>query len=166
MVTFTRDGDTNSDLAVSFSLSGTAISGLDYSLSSTAQSTSNLTIPAGANSSALNIIPLSSSNLVVTRVLTVSLANAPAYVVGTPAAVDISVSGNTVPFALRYSTSGATLNWTSTPNRLYQVAFKNNLTDAAWTIAGQVTATSTSGTWTDPTAKTAPRRFYLVAQVD
>jgi hypothetical protein len=51
-------------------------------------------------------------------------------------------------------------------NRLYRVAFKNNLSDPAWTIAGNLTASGSNSSWVDTGAGKAPQRFYLIAQVN
>jgi len=165
-VTFTRIGSTNADLTINYSLGGTAVSGIDYQLTPVNPISSSLIIPAGAASTTLEVVPLPSTNFVVARSLLFALDNAAAYVVGTPASATILVGGNTMPATLTLSTNGATLSWKSNSTKVYQVAYKNNLTDTVWTSAGQVTALGATSIWIDGTAKTAPQRFYLVAQVD
>src|SRR5262249_45609614 len=146
LVTFTRNGDTSTNLVVKYALDGTAVGGIDYSVSPAGPS---VTIPAGASSATLSIVPRASTNVVAGSSLSLRVATATNYTVGSPATATLSVSGNTVPASLRVLPNGATLSWASTPNRVYEVACKDHLTDPSWTNLGQMTATSNSSTWTD-----------------
>jgi hypothetical protein len=165
-VVFTRVGDTNSDLTVNYSVTGTAVSGVDYDLTPTNLISSSLIIPAGATSSTLRVVPLPSTDFVASRTLVLSINSAATYLVGAPTTATVLVGGNTMPITLSLSANGATLSWKSTSSRLYQIAYKNSLKDPAWTSAGQLTAVGATSIWVDGTAKTSPQRFYLVAQVD
>ena len=54
-------------------------------------------------------------------------------------------------------------NWSSIAGKIYRVAYKNCLTDAAWTgLSGDITATGALCSWTDSTAATASKRFYVI----
>ena len=54
-------------------------------------------------------------------------------------------------------------NWPSVAGKIYRVAYKNDLRDAAWTdLSGSITATGTTCSWTDSTAASASKRFYIV----
>src|SRR5437588_2781915 len=58
------------------------------------------------------------------------------------------------------------LTWPSTVDTAYSVAYKNNLTDQAWTLATQFTATNSISSWRDSSATQINQRFYLVAQAN
>ena len=164
--TFTRTGDTSAELAVNYTLGGSAAEGIDYQLSpSTAFLFSSLTIPAGATSATLNVIP--GDNFVTAgRSVALTLASNANYVVETPGAASVSLIGNSVPARLAVSSNGAMLTWASISTRLYHIAYKDNLADPQWTTAGRITATNSTSSHLDAGARQASQRFYLVAQVD
>jgi hypothetical protein len=86
------------------------------------------------------------------------------------AAGRLSASSGTpvpVPASLRVTTAGATLTWPSVSGSLYSVSYKNNLTDPTWVPATPtpITATGAISSWTDPTSRQAPQRFYKVTQL-
>ena len=57
--------------------------------------------------------------------------------------------------------------WPSVAGKIYHVAYKNALTDATWTdLSGDITATGTTCSWTDNTAASASKRFYVVYVVN
>ena len=165
IITFTRSGSTQSPLLVNYAVSGTAVGGQDFQLSPADTGTA-LIIPAGASSADLKVLPVLSTNFVGGLTLHFSIQPQPSYAVATPATVDVSVSGNTVPATLRILTSGAILTWSSNSNKQYHIAYKNKLTDPVWTAIGQVTATNSTSSWVDGSPATSTQRFYLVAQVD
>jgi len=165
VITFTRAGNTQSSLTVNYSISGTAVNGLDYQVSPQAGSTSSLSIPPGASAADLTILPLASSNVVGGLKIHFALQSAGAYRLGSPSTVDVTLGGNSVPATVRISTNGAILTWSSGSSKQYNVAYKNNLTDPSWIPIGQVTATDSVSSWVDPAALNS-QRFYLVAQVN
>jgi Tol biopolymer transport system component len=58
---------------------------------------------------------------------------------------------------------GATLIWSAVPGRTYQVQFKDNINDLNWSdVGGPSTASSTTGSLTDPTPSSSSHRFYRV----
>jgi hypothetical protein len=58
------------------------------------------------------------------------------------------------------------LTWATTAGAVYQVMYKNNLTDPAWTAAGpQITGTGATTTWSDTAASNATQRFYVLVQI-
>jgi hypothetical protein len=88
---------------------------------------------------------------------------------GKTSAVGISpVITNSVHSSISRVTGGAMqLNWPSVVNKIYRVAYKNNLTDTSWTdLSGSITATGTTCSWTDNTAASASKRFYVVYGVN
>jgi hypothetical protein len=163
VVTFNRAGDTQTPLTVNYSVAGTAVNGQDFQLSPGGAGSSSMSIPAGASSADLTVVPLASSDIVGPLSIHFAVEGNSSYTLGAPATVDVVLSGNTVPASLRLSTNGAILTWASNSSKQYHVAFKNNLTDPAWTPIGQVTATNNTTSWTDTTAT---QRFYMVAQIN
>ena len=75
-------------------------------------------------------------------------------------------AGNASIPKLSISSSGATLSWVSTGGGVYQISYKNNLTDPTWTsLSGNISATGTLRTWTDTSARSASRRFYRISRI-
>lgn len=56
-----------------------------------------------------------------------------------PAAVS-GASTTGILITLKYLGNTPSLSWTAAPGGVYEVAFKNNLSDATWTVAAQLTA--------------------------
>jgi hypothetical protein len=60
---------------------------------------------------------------------------------------------------------GMTLSWTSLPDQVYHVLFKNRLTDTNWTdLSGPINAASTLTSWTDFLTTGVPQRFYRISE--
>jgi len=58
---------------------------------------------------------------------------------------------------------GATVVWSAVPGRTYQVQFKDDINDLNWSdFGGPSTASSTTGSLTDPTPSSSSHRFYRV----
>jgi hypothetical protein len=165
VITFSRAGNTQSPLTVNYSVGGTAVNGQDFQLSPNSTGGS-LSIPAGAATADVTVVPLASSNIVGPLSIHFSLQPNSSYSLGSPATIDVSVAGNTVPASLRLSTNGTILTWPSSSSKQYHVAYKNNLADPTWTPIGQVTATTTLSSWTDTSPGGGGQRFYMVAQVN
>jgi hypothetical protein len=68
-----------------------------------------------------------------------------------------------IPFTVNVTATGATLTWASIPNHLYEVRYKNSLTDPSWTTIAQFSPTNTTTSWTDTRAG---QRFYQVMQIN
>jgi uncharacterized delta-60 repeat protein/uncharacterized repeat protein (TIGR01451 family) len=85
----TRTGPTNAELAVSFTVGGTASSGNDYVALGT---NGVITIPAGTNSVLVNVIPLDDPEEEVAESLIVTLLERPGYTVAVDTASMILVS--------------------------------------------------------------------------
>lgn len=166
--TLTRDGDTNVALSINYSLGGTAVGGLDYELSPAGASylSSSLIIPAGATSATLAVLPLASTNLIVSRDLCLTLGPGTNYSLLPACSATVTVTGNSLPVKLNVSTTGASLTWNSSSNHSYQILSKDNLTDGTWNVVGQVTATGMTSSWVDSVASARSQRFYSVAQMD
>jgi hypothetical protein len=71
----------------------------------------------------------------------------------------------TVPVSsIQVAASTPLLSWATVAGAVYQVMYKNNLTDPAWTVAGpDINGTGATTTWID-TNTTGAQRFYVVTQ--
>jgi hypothetical protein len=69
--------------------------------------------------------------------------------------------------SMRMAASGMQLTWASVVGGVYQVAYKNGLTDATWTNTGApITATGTTTTWIDTSATSTSQRFYQLTKIN
>ncbi|HEX3718990.1 MAG TPA: glycoside hydrolase family 9 protein [Verrucomicrobiae bacterium] len=66
--------------------------------------------------------------------------------------------------SIQVSASQPLLSWNTTSGIIYQVMYKNNLTDPSWTVAQTLTGTGATAAWTD-TNTAGTQRFYIVEQV-
>lgn len=156
--TIARTGGTTSSLTVNYSLGGTAVNGTDYGALNT-----SATIPAGAASVTLTVIPKPSTTWVGTRTATLSLAANSAYTPGTSGSASIAIAGNSVPISLKLTGRSATITWASVAGKTYRVAYKASLNDTQWTdLSGNLTATGTSMSWSDPDGGRSNQRYYTV----
>ena len=75
-----------------------------------------------------------------------------------------SNAGNVVPISsIKATGNSMTINWTSTPGKIYRVAYKSSISDATWTDSGgNITATGTTTTWTDGAGNKFLQRYYTV----
>ncbi len=80
----------------------------------------------------------------------------------------VSILASSVPSSLsRVSGGSMQLNWPGVAGKIYRVAYKNDLKDAAWTdLSGNITVTGATCSWTDNTAASASQRFYVVYVVN
>jgi len=70
-----------------------------------------------------------------------------------------------VPAVFSATDGNMTLTWTSLPDQVYHVMFKNDLRETNWTdLSGPITATGTISSWTDTLTTGVPRRYYCVQQ--
>ena len=71
---------------------------------------------------------------------------------------------SSVPCSLSRAAGGSMqFNWPGAAGKIYRVAYKNSLADAAWTdLSGNISGTGATCSWTDSTAATASQRFYVV----
>jgi len=165
VITLTRAGAPTNDLAVTFTLSGSAVNGVDYQPST--GTSSSIVLLAGATSTNLTIVPLATTNFVPGRTVVLTLASNATYAVGAPNQASVVVEGNTIkPGNFSLSSTGVSMGWASTANGVYRIAYKNSLSDPNWTTAGpDITATGATTSWVDRTTPRPNQRFYLVGQV-
>ena len=104
--TVKRDGDLSPDLVVSYNVSGTATSGLDYNPLS-----GSVTIPGGASSADIVLTPLSDNLLEGDESVILTLTNSTTYNVGTPASATLFIKDKSRP----YVTITATADTASEP---------------------------------------------------
>jgi hypothetical protein len=71
----------------------------------------------------------------------------------------------TIPVtSIQVTASTPSISWTTAAGVVYQVMYKNNLTDPAWIAAGPaINGTGATATWSD-TNTTGAQRFYVVTQ--
>ncbi len=82
------DNGTNS-LTVFYTLSGTAVNGLDYNYLP-----SLVTIPAGQSGVTMRVVPTANSLLNTSSTLIATLAGGPGYTVSTPSVASVTITGN------------------------------------------------------------------------
>jgi hypothetical protein len=161
--TFTRTGDTSAPLTVSYSLGGSAIKWNDYRRPEGDMPTS-VTIPAGAISYTMTIVAV--ANVTQANPPTVSLTLLPdaAYTVGGSGNSTITLVGNAPVVSLRkISGNNMQITWTSMPGKVYRVICKHDFTAPNWTeVSGNITATTTTTSWTDTTSAASKQGYYSV----
>lgn len=160
---FSRTGATNAPLTLNISLNGTAVGGVDYPVPAP------VIIPAGALAATLPIVAVTNSAGLNPETIVLSLEGSPGYRTGSPASATVALV-NLAPQSTNFTGSfpnGFTIQWSSIPGFAYQVAYKNNLSDAAWTVlTGKLVAVSTNLSWTDDSAAGVTQRFYQVTASD
>jgi len=105
LLTFSRAGDTTSDLAVTYALSGTAVKWTDYYRLPQGDMPVAVTIPAGSSSATLPVTARANTTGANPETAVFTLSPDPSYVVGAAGTATITItSGGTAPV----SPSGAT----------------------------------------------------------
>jgi len=154
-----RTGNTNFPMTVNFSLGGTATSGIDY------RTISNfVTLSAGATSTNVVIMPLVSTNVIVSKTVILAVSANPNYLVGATNSTFITIAGNSGPItSTQFASGAATLTWASVAGKVYQILYKNSLSASNWSVfSTNITASGSFSSWTD-TSATVPQRFYRIA---
>jgi hypothetical protein len=161
-ITFTRSG-TNlaSGLVVNYSLGGTAVKWNDYRRPEGDMPLS-ITIPAGATSYVMNIMAVTNQTAANPANVVLTLSNDANYMVGAAKTATVTLVANPVPVSVAKSGANMRLTWVSTSGKIYQVAFKNSLSNAGWTNLGPpITATGPSTSYLD-TGPPSAQRFYRI----
>ncbi|HEY7516666.1 MAG TPA: Calx-beta domain-containing protein [Methylomirabilota bacterium] len=89
--TVTRTGTSTATLTVKYTVSGTATSGSDYSALP-----GSVTIPAGATSATITVKPVNDTLMESPETVTLTLASAPGYTVGSPASASVTIASDEV----------------------------------------------------------------------
>jgi hypothetical protein len=84
--TVTRVGATNIDLAVTYTVSGTAGNGVDYGLIAT-----SVTIPAGSTSAPITVLPIDNGIVRGDLTVTLTLSNSAVYNLGSPTSATVTI---------------------------------------------------------------------------
>jgi hypothetical protein len=158
--TFTvfRGGATNSALAVTYAIGGTATNGIDYvALPGT------VTIPAGASGAAITIVPLDdgppdiTKSVVLTLVVDATGAN---YLVGYPRAAAAIILDSQSPRPITSVMPGPSFNLAAAgPNGAwFHVEYSTDL--IKWTPICTNQVVNGNVDFVDPEGATAPARFY------
>ncbi|MGN6644590.1 MAG: glycoside hydrolase family 9 protein, partial [Verrucomicrobiota bacterium] len=166
--TFTRTGSTTSSLSVAYSLSGNATDTVQPQTAPAVEgiiAVPSVTIPAGATSATLTIAPSASTNIVDAKTAMATIATNANYNVAAPGNATVTIAGNIVSKpAFQMTPAGPTLSWASTNGSAYRIAYKNSLTDPAWSyMTNTLSATNNLSSWTD--TNNLPQRFYMIMQV-
>jgi hypothetical protein len=77
-----------------------------------------------------------------------------------------SISANLPPISVTAArvVNGIKLTWNSQPGTVYRVLAKTNPSQPAWVdLSGNITATSTTTSWSDNNVKSVPFRLYCIA---
>jgi hypothetical protein len=168
LFTLTRTGDPSAALSVNYALGGSATSGVDYQLSQAGQPAPMISFPAGSSETTVTVTPLNATNVAGPQNIVLTLSAGGGYAVGAPGTAVISLTGNNVPLtSMGISNGSPTFAWSSAANGVYQVFYKNNLTDPAWLAAGPAfsAAGSSGASWADTNSANATQRFYIVTQL-
>jgi hypothetical protein len=157
--TISRTGPTTNALTVHLIASGTAVSGIDYQTVATP-----ITIPIGASSAVVTVAPIDDATIENSETVVLSLADAAAYITGSPASASIAIADNDANpvISLRREGQAMNMSWNSVPGTVYRMHYKNALSDANWIPLGApVTAAGTSTSYTD-VPPTNSMRLYKV----
>lgn len=163
--TFTRRGSTADPLTVNYKFSGTATKWDDYRRSQ-GDIPEFITFPAGASSVTLTIVPVVDSKTEVNETVVLSVQTNAAYNIGNNASATVNISDTAVKISsIRRSpsTGEVTVTWHSQIGKLYQVNCKDNLAAPGWrTLQDNISATTTTTSYIDRSAASAPQRFYAI----
>lgn len=165
--TFTRVGNTSTDLTVQFQLSGSAIKWIDYRRPE-GDMPESLTIPAGQSSATMTIVALTNSTGVQPHNLTVTLANHSTYLLGSPNNATATFLPAPTPFPVRITfqpPNSIRLEWPSAVGVNYQVQTRTSLQTGSWQLQGDtITANGNTTIWTQDTSN--GNRFYRVVRIN
>jgi hypothetical protein len=155
-------------LNVSYSLGGSAASGVDYQVSQAGLPAPMISFAAGSNSATLTVTPLASAKLAGPQSIVLTLGTGAAYSVGLPGTATISLAGNNVSVASVQMIGGSpAFTWASGAGAIYRVFYKDNLNDPVWLAAGpDITAPGAATKWTDTNNANTAQRFYVLMRAN
>jgi hypothetical protein len=160
MFTFSRTGPTIGALRVNFTIGGTATPGSDYQTVSTL-----VNIPIGASNMTVQITPIDDAIVEGNETVVFMLRTSTNYIIGSPASATVTIADNDSQPTVKLFSTGAqmTVSWNSVAGKVYQVCYKNALSDPTWTPLGSpITATDTTSSYTDMPPTDSTVRFYNV----
>ena len=85
----TRTGNTASSLTVNYTVTGTAVSGIDY-----VALPRQVTIPAGASTASIHVTPINDTRMEANQTVIVTLASSAAYTIGSPRSATVTIVSN------------------------------------------------------------------------
>ena len=163
--TFTRTGDTSTNLTVNYQLGGTAVSWYDYRRPQGDMPLS-LAIPAGSSATTMIIDALGNESGANPETVILTLSGDPSYTVGSPNSGTITIYPNRPPKiqTIAFSSPGnVTLTWSSISGASYQVQ-STSAPEGSWqTVSGTITASGSITSWTGNVAG-AREQFYRVTR--
>jgi hypothetical protein len=77
-----------------------------------------------------------------------------------------TVPNSSLGLSLSMTPAGPKLRWNTVANRIYEIAYKNNLNDFLWTTMNELRGTGSPMEWIDPSAGSARQRFYAIREVE
>lgn len=160
-VTIVRNGQVGTPLTVNFTVSGTAVRGVDYQLmTNNAVITGNsITLGVEPLNQNIDIVPLTDTFTESTETVTITLASSTSYVIGSPNAGTVSIIDQpattplvpTAPSGLSATWNpalpGVVLNWTD--NSSNEASFVLQRRYAGWLWESLATANANTSTYTD-----------------
>ncbi|WP_197167606.1 Calx-beta domain-containing protein [Neorhodopirellula pilleata] len=141
--TFTRTGQTTAALAVNYTVGGTATSGTDFTALS-----GTVTIPAGQSSTTISIDPTDDSTVEPDETIILTITDAAAYDVGTPASATGTITNDDVAAVtptVSVAVAPSAVNEDGTSALVYTFT-RTGQTTAALAVNYTVGGTATSGT--------------------
>jgi hypothetical protein len=171
--TFTRTGSTSSPLNVNYNLGGTAVKWNDYYRAGVGDMPTTITIPAGSASYTLNIAARDNQNRANPQTVIITLASDASYQFGSPASATMTIVSNAptnpppspsniILKITRTGGGGMKLDWNSVSGKIYRVASRANMTSPWKDLSTNITATSTTTSWTDTVMSRTNQQFYTV----
>jgi hypothetical protein len=164
--TVLRSGYTNTDLTVSYQLSGTAAKFADYRRPE-GDMPEFVVIPEGSFSAPVNIVPVNDSVFEGFETATLTISSNVAYNVGAQDRDTIRIADNEFGIlSVRASPEGdVTISWISAPGRHYQVTCADSGDDSNWrSLSGAITASDRVTAWTDVALWPRAQRFYRIRE--
>lgn len=157
--TFTvfRVGETNDDLNVSYSISGTSTNGLNY-----VPLPGVVLIPAGQQEASIDVVPLDGGPPHITSTVILKVSPETNYVVGRPAAAAAIILDSQSPQATTGRVPGGLFQISSTgpDGAWFDVQYSTDL--ISWTQLSTNQVVNGVVDFLDPDAANQPRRFYQI----
>ncbi len=161
----TRSGDTNSPLAVSYNVSGMAVEGTDYAIWPSGSSSGIIFAP-GQSTFWVVILPNLQTNPAPSKTVTLTLKPGPGYMLQSQSNATVNIAGICSAITVTRPQGGLTrITWATSPGKIYQVLYRNTMTDPWTVLSPELPASSSSLSWSDPTLSLPPQRFYRVSEV-
>lgn len=138
--TVKRTGPTTKDLAVAFTVGGTAASGTDYASLGT-----SVTIPAGSDTAAITLQPVDDGAIEGSETVILTISAGISYTLGTPKAATVTIHDNDFPPVVTVAATTAGASEEGPTPGVFTFTRTGN-TSAALTVKFALAGTATAGT--------------------